>query len=77
MIPVEDCEPYFAFVQKYVELDQGTKELTASQVNEVIFPQSILFCLKEVLLTKFILSFPAPQDLTILIVQHSHLVISF
>jgi hypothetical protein len=38
MIPVEDCEPYFAFVQKYAKRDQNTKLSTASQVSEVNFP---------------------------------------
>ena len=39
MIPIDACEPYFEYVRKYVELDPETMRLTASQVNEVTFPQ--------------------------------------
>jgi len=39
MIPVEACEPYFEYVQKYSELDSETKKLIASQISEITFPK--------------------------------------
>src|SRR5215468_2013878 len=39
MIPIDACEPYFEFVRKYIELDSETRELTASQLNEITFPE--------------------------------------
>jgi CRP-like cAMP-binding protein len=39
MISVNTCEPYFEFVRKYIELDSETKQLTASQINEISFPE--------------------------------------
>jgi CRP-like cAMP-binding protein len=38
MISVEACEPYFKFVQKYVDLDPETRQLIASQLYEVSIP---------------------------------------
>ena len=39
MIPIEACEPYFEYVRKYFELDSETKQLVASQLSEISFPQ--------------------------------------
>src|SRR5215470_8816108 len=42
MIPVDACESYFEFVGKYVELDPETKEVIASQLSEISFPEKHL-----------------------------------
>jgi CRP-like cAMP-binding protein len=39
MIPIDACEPYFEFVRKYIELDSETRQLTASQLTEITFPE--------------------------------------
>ena len=39
MIPIDACEPYFEYVRKYVELDSETKQLIASQLSEISFPE--------------------------------------
>ena len=46
MVPIDTCEPYFKYIQKYTELDSETKQLTATQINEITFRQ------KEVILSE-------------------------
>ena len=39
MIPIDVCEPFFTYMQKYVEPDADTMQLIASHMNEITFPQ--------------------------------------
>jgi CRP-like cAMP-binding protein len=39
MVPLDKCDPYFEYVQKYIELNSETRQLVASQVSEISFPQ--------------------------------------
>lgn len=39
MIPVENCEPYFDFLRKHIEVDAPLMELIASQLGETHFPE--------------------------------------
>ena len=45
MISLENCEPYFAYIRKYMGLDQDTMALIAANTGEIIFPakQTILW----------------------------------
>lgn len=38
MIPVDNCEPYFDYIQRYVKLDPGTMDLIAAHATEVTLP---------------------------------------
>src|SRR5215471_10389730 len=39
MISIEACEPYFEYVKKYAELDSETRQLVASHLTQITFPQ--------------------------------------
>jgi CRP-like cAMP-binding protein len=39
MLSLEICEPYFEYVRKFAELDSQTRQLVASQLTEITFPQ--------------------------------------
>ena len=39
MVPIDVCEPYFKFVEKYIELDSDIRQLIASYISEITFPQ--------------------------------------
>jgi len=43
MISLETCEPYFKFVQRYVDLDPGTMEMVAANTGEVRLPPKHIF----------------------------------
>jgi CRP-like cAMP-binding protein len=39
MVPIDACEPFFEYVQKYSELDAEAKHLVATQITEITFPK--------------------------------------
>ena len=38
MIPVDTCEPFFAYMRKSVDLDSDTMQLIAAHISEITFP---------------------------------------
>ena len=52
MVPIDTCEPYFKFIQKYADWDPETKQLAALQINEITFRQKEIILSEGTICTK-------------------------